>query len=177
MKKSKIKFLVALAIVAVVGIGIVRAATLALTTQVYRCTIAEQAAMGASHKITVTYADLLTATTTNEAMTCTIPILAKMGAEVVYADLKTAFAGTTFTNGTTSLTCIIGDGGDDDRFLASMQVAAANTEIWLKYGTGTKLAYTTTDTIDIKFQPNAENTLDELTAGEITFYLNLKDTR
>ena len=130
MNKKKWMGLIGFLVLVALVIG-VRAATLAMSTQVYRCTIAEQAATGASHKITVTYADLVTATVTNEALTATIPILAKMGAEVVYADLKTAFAGAAFTNGTDSLTVIVGDGGDDNRFLESMELAGLNTEIWL----------------------------------------------
>jgi len=106
----------------------------------------EAVAMGATHAAVLTHEDLTTATT-NTAQTFNIPLLAKQGFEVAFSRLNTPFVDTA-TNGNNTLTLKIGDGSDDDLFLASQELCSDGTEVFLKFGVpnGGTVALTATTT-------------------------------
>ena len=135
-----------------------------------------QAVMGATHVIEID-ASSFTETTTNTAQQVTIPIAAKMGVELVCMQLPTAFVGADYTNGTPSCVVTVGDDGAVARFMASTELASANTEVFLSYGTGTQLGYTSADEIDFTFTSDADNNLADLVSGKIKFYLKIIDAR
>jgi len=95
-------------------------------------TVNEAVAHGATHVVTLKHTDLTT-TTTNTAQVFNVPVLAKQGVEVVYTRLVTAFVDTA-TNANNTLTLKIGDGSDDDLFLASQELCSDGTEVFLKFG-------------------------------------------
>jgi hypothetical protein len=83
------------------------------------------------------------------------------------------------------LDVIVGDGADADGYLASAAVHVDQTEITYVANSGALLdnengkVYTTADTIDILFTPDASTgnaySLNELTAGEIKFKFEICD--
>ncbi len=89
------------------------------------------------------------------------------------------------SGGGDELNVIVGDGTDDDGFLASAALHDDQSQITYVWNTGAYLdnengkAYTTADTIDIKFTPNistgTDYSLNELTAGKIKFKFCLVD--
>jgi len=128
---------------------------------------------GATHVVEIDYDDLTT-TTTNTAQVLTVDVLNKQGVEVVCAVLETAFVDAA-TNANNTLTLIVGDGGDTDRFLASHELCSDGTEVFLKYGTGTALAYTADDTIDFTITPHASYGVAAMDAGKVRVYLRVLD--
>lgn len=97
-------------------------------------TSGEQAYFGATHEVGISFKDFATATTTNTAYTISnMNVAAKMGVELVAMILDTAFD-TANTNFTGSCAVIVGDGTDDDLFLASTELASDGTEVFVKYG-------------------------------------------
>lgn len=106
-------------------------------------TIAEQAHLGATHRVKITTADL-TETTTNTAQTlgATFLVGAKQGVSVVAMQLPTVFDSIS-TNYTTSTLLTVGDGTDPDLFLTSTELNEDGTEVFLKFGRGSWLTATT----------------------------------
>lgn len=93
----------------------------------------QQASLGANWGVTFTHADLTTtATNTAQSFTNTFKVLAKQSVRFIGMQLNTAFDGTNslYTN---SLVVIVGDGTDDDLYLASTELHADGTEVWRKF--------------------------------------------
>lgn len=98
----------------------------------------------------------------------------------VSAYLMTAFDD---SGGGDELNVIVGDGTDDDGFLTTAALHVDQTEITYVADTGAYIdnengkVYTTADTIDLKFTPNASTgtdySLNELTAGQVKFKFRL----
>jgi len=129
----------------------------------------ESHAHGASHKVVITWSDLLTAALTNTKaiypFTGTAPIGTRVAA--VRARLKTAFVGCA------TLTCAVGDGGSTARNLAAADMkAAAGTWYFSSPSTTTPSGFNAADTVDALFTATTNN-LDQLTAGEVEIYLTI----
>ena len=88
----------------------------------------EQVNLGATHVLTMTYADF-TETTTNTAQTFTnvFAVSAKEGVQLVAMQLKTAYD-TGNTNYTGSCAVTVGDGADADLYLTSTELASDGTK-------------------------------------------------
>lgn len=70
----------------------------------------------------------------------------------------------------------VGDGGSANRYLASTETSTASgAAITYAPGTGTRFAYTATDTILAAFTGTAAKNLNTCTAGAIGFYLAVED--
>jgi len=142
----------------------------------YPLTTSEKADKGATHVFTFEHSDL-TESATNTAQALTFNVAAKMGVEVVAAELAEAFTDSA-TNAFDSVAVKVGDGTDDDMFLTSTEVNSYGTEVWLKYGRAlSNKVYTATDTIDITVTPCATYALEDLDAGEMKIYFRIRDAR
>lgn len=131
---------------------------------------------GATHVYEVTHEDF-TETSTNTAETVVLMnVEAKMGVEVIAVEMTEDFLESGNTNHNSSA-ITVGDGGDVDRFLASMELNQNGSEVDLKYGTGTSLAYTTSDTVDLVLTPSTNDAPSELTQGKIKVWLKIFDAR
>jgi len=142
---------------------------------------------GATHVVEIGPADLTT-TTTNTAQTLTVAVLAKQGVELVASVLAEPFQDVA-TNGNNTLTVIVGDGTDDDLYLASQELCVDGTEVFLKYGrsawnsgaaTNVTFAYsakvyTADDTIDIKITPHSNYAVSAMDNGLLRLYFRILD--
>ena len=144
----------------------------------------QQSANGWTDEYTITYKDFSVdnaGTLVDDAtlaFTYTVPV----GSQVrnVAAHLVTAFDD---SGGGDELNFIVGDGTDDNGYLTTALVHTDEAEITYVANTGILLdnengkVYTTADTIDILFTPNAATgtpySLNELTAGEIVFKFDI----
>ena len=144
----------------------------------------QQSANGWTDEYTITYKDFSVdnagtlADDATLAFTYTVPV----GSQVrnVAAHLVTAF---TDSGSGDQLNVVVGDGGDADGYLTTALLHTTETEITYVANTGAYLdnengkVYTTADTIDILFTPNAATgdpySLNELTAGEIVFKFDI----
>jgi hypothetical protein len=131
--------------------------------------------MGYTHRISVTHEDL-TETTANTSQTIAI-YSAAAGLAVTgvgYAYLVTPFQDASDAALNTT-TIIVGDGGNDDRYLASMQVNANGTPVTYKLGPydTCNFVYTTADTIDIIFGSMTAKSLSNIDTGQVDIYLHL----
>lgn len=163
------KLIAMLAVLALAG-----AAMAATTVDVKRLGVTESAGhLGANLLIEVEYSDFST-TATNTAETLTLDIAAGECFALVYAEVVTEFVGAA---GTDSLTVIIGDGSDDNRFLASLEMATESTELSGKFPPSTTNGhyYEAADTVDFTFTPNAENSTSGFTAGKVRFWCFMAD--
>ena len=133
--------------------------------------VAEQA----NFELLVTHEDL-TETTANTAQTLTFPIAAKMTVQCVRMILDEPFEDAS-DNAFNTTTVIVGDGGSTNRFLTSTELNVNGTEILLKLGTGTTLAYDTTDTIDLIFGSMAAKSLSDIDTGRARFLFRIHDER
>lgn len=140
---------------------------------------------GATHEARVTYEDFDTSTT-NTAEAITFGVVSNTGVQVMYAKVHTPFD-TGNTNYLGSLALTVGDGGDADRYLASMQLASNSTNDWVKYGntawnSGTAsnmtfaygyTTYSINTNITFTFTPNANEATDDNTQGDVSVFLRL----
>jgi hypothetical protein len=127
---------------------------------------------GATHKATVTHADL-TEETVNTAQTIELfPVVAKDAVKLIYDDLVTAFEDQSDA-AFNSNAITVGDGGDLDRLLASQQVNVNGTEVVRKLGTGTMYIFTDADTVDLVVGSMAAKALSDIDKGELDLYFQL----
>jgi len=115
----------------------------AATTDLKVLPLEAQAHLGATHMLEISYSDFSAFTSTNTAYTITNSIPAKIGVTFVGAVLKTAFA--SGSTNTESVAMKIGDGSDDDLYLASTEFASDGTAVFVKFGPPD--AYTITPTL------------------------------
>jgi hypothetical protein len=146
---------------------------------------AGRASYNATHVYRLTYS-AFTNSTTNSTQSFSIPIDAGTIVELVCMKLDRALD-TANTNYTGSCALKVGDGGDDDQFLASTELASDGTEVWTAFGrtcwnsgsaTNVTLAYGTeyyaaATNVYAVFTPNEEEALDDNTSGEVSLYFNL----
>jgi len=141
---------------------------------VYPLNAAEGAAYdGATHVVIVEDEDLTTATS-NTTQTLTVSVLAKQGIELVAAVLEETFqdAGVSANN---SLLITVGDGTDADMYLTSTQLCEDGTEVYLKFGTGTRTVYTADDTLDLAIAPHASYGVAAMDQGKLRLYIRILD--
>lgn len=130
--------------------------------------------MPATHIAILTNADLTQASTNTAQVINLMPLIAKQGAEVIKAVLKTPFQNTADSGfNTTAVT--IGDSGTANSFLTSMELNVNGSLVYLKFGTGTKTVYTSADNVAITFNSMSAKALVNLNAGELWVYLKLTD--
>jgi hypothetical protein len=133
-------------VLAILAAAMVAGLVSASTVELKPLSTAERASMGATHYAEFTKASFGTAATnTAEVFTNTVP--AKRAVEFVGMVLNPAFEGllTPTNHPATSLALKIGDGSDDDLFMASTELASDGTEVFVKYGPPN--AYTITPTL------------------------------
>ena len=133
---------------------------------------------GATHFVTVKYSDF-TETTADTAETLTFAVGANEAIEWVALELVTAFD-TDATN-VSSCAVTVGDGTDADLYITSTELARDGTEVFWKFDAGYGVAatnavgrkvYTSSDTVDLTFTPDAAQALSAFTAGEVRLYFN-----
>lgn len=142
---------------------------------------AHSAATGWTHKVTITYADLVTAGGATTTATITLFPNPESGAQTfsidtvvdrVHTRLITAFdASDAAIN---SLTLSVGDGGSTTRFINATQLAVDGTEI-TSLASSTAYAYLAADTLDALFTVAGGGTplMNELTSGEVHVYFRV----
>ena len=133
---------------------------------------------GFTHRINITYADL-TETAANTAQTIEL-ISLPAGSAVMQAAIRlvTPFEDVSDT-GLNTTTLIVGDDGDTDRFIASVELNDNASEVYYKLapvGTTTSPhVYTAANTVDAVFGSMAAKALNDIDAGEINIYLTIAD--
>lgn len=122
-------------ILAILAAALAAGAVCAATVDLKPLPIETRAAMGATHFVEFTKASFsVTATNTAQVLTNAVP--AKRAVEFVGMVLDTAFEGqlTTTNFPITSVALKIGDGSDDDLFMASTELASDGSEVFVKFG-------------------------------------------
>lgn len=142
--------------------------------------VEEAALIGATHRLILTHADITMATVDTAQTIEAVPVAAKMGVQLVDVRLKTAFQDS--ADAASIITAItVGDGGSTTRFLASTELNANGTEIWLKGGVNPNpqpYVYTAADTVDVVFlAPTSGKNLAALDTGEVHLYFKITDAR
>lgn len=141
--------------------------------KVYPLNVNERAATGFTHRINITHEDL-TETTANTAQT--IAIFTVAAGDVVN---DAALAVTTpfedaSDNAFNTTTVIVGDGDDDDQYIASTEVNVNGSEVKYKAcAADAQLAYTAADTVDIIFGSMAAKSLSDIDTGELDVFLSV----
>lgn len=168
--------------------------------------VQEAALHGATHVVVITHDDLTEAgTNTAQTITNAFPVLNKVGVGLVKMELRQAFEDSDVA-AFNSVTVIVGDGNDTDRYLASTELNENGTEVWAKFGRSvwqstmtltnmgehgladvvavTNVAhlgqnvYTAADSVDFIFTPlPVSYALSALDKGEIRFYFRVIDPR
>lgn len=140
-------------------------------------TLEEQGNFNATHRVAVTFADLAALTGGTGAQTlATLVVAANMGMSLVFAYIKTPF---TFSDGTL-ISCAFqgGDSGSAARFLASMEAANAASPATVKGGVALNPnvnVYSAADSFLLTITPTSSKNLNTATAGEIHFYLTVRN--
>ncbi len=128
---------------------------------------------GATHKVIVTYADL-TGTAATSLVQPVLPLsgtfAAGTSAALVAMKLITPFDG----GATSDLTVKVGDGGDDDRFLAATIVHEDASEVDYAEGIHISNGYDAADALDVTWTATGAN-LTVLTTGEAHFLFAIRD--
>lgn len=130
-----------------------------------------QAALGCTHEVRITHADL-TETTADADQTLTISVIAGDLFQVIAMALVTPFSDASDAAfNSTQIT--VGDGNDADEFLVQTQINENGTEIDYRWGTGDAYAYTAADTVDILIESMTGKSLSNLDAGELVLFVKL----
>jgi hypothetical protein len=153
----------------------------ALGADIRVLTATEAAVLGATHEVTLTYADLAAETTVAATITNTavFAVEANQAVEFVGWKLVTPFTTASDSTVTNSITLAIGDGTDTDRYMAATEICSDGTEVYWQFPlaefvtvtntvtspTHRKL-YTTSDTVDFLFTPGATTIVGNNTAGK-----------
>lgn len=127
---------------------------------------------GYTDLIEITHEDLTEATANTAQLIQALSLKAGDVVERVTTKLKTPFKDASDAAYNTT-TCIVGDGGDDDRYLVSQELNENGTEILYKAGTGTRLAYTVDDTLDVIFGSMSAKSLSDIDTGKIHIYAEI----
>lgn len=105
----------------------------ASAVEIVRLDSREAAAYGASYVTIIKAADMASFTETNGTHGITSSVPAKVGLTMAGALLSTAFDDARGTASTNSILLTIGDGSDTDYYLASTQIAADSTEVFVQF--------------------------------------------
>jgi len=141
----------------------------------HKFSIAESAVHGATHRVTVTYADLSGTAATSldtqllpETASTTLP--ADTTLELISCKVVTAFVGASIT----VLTLKIGDDTDDDRYMTTTygDLLTATQRSIPRAVLTQPFTLTSADTIDAIFTATGAN-LTALTAGQVDLYVRI----
>lgn len=133
----------------------------------------EQAKNGFTHRIRVTHEDL-TEATANTAQTIAIhTVAARDYVSDAAFNLVTAFKDASDAALNTT-TIIVGDDGNDDRYIVSTELNENGTEI-VAFGAAStaRYAYTAANTVDAIFGSMADKSLSNIDTGEIDIFLKV----
>lgn len=141
--------------------------------EIYQLSNEEKAGTGFTHRIELTHEDLTMATTNTVQ---NIPIYTvKAGTLIKEAAYKlvTAFSDASDAAFNTT-TLIVGDDGNDDRFITSSELNANGTEVLYGAAASTTVSvYTAANTIDAIFGSQSGKALNDIDAGELHIFLNI----
>jgi hypothetical protein len=135
----------------------------------------EKAGQGFTHRIELTHADL-TETATNTAQNIPIfTVTAGMLVTKAAMVLKTAFTDASDAAfNTTPL--IVGDDGNDDRFIVSTELNSNGTEVlYAAPASTTDYVYVADNTIDAIFGSMSAKALNDIDGGEVHIFLHIID--
>lgn len=141
--------------------------------QTYVLSQEEQANTGFTHRIRVTHADL-TETTANTAQTIAIlTVAARDYVSDAAFNLVTPFEDAS-DNAYNTTTIIVGDDGNDDRYIVSTELNVNGTEI-LAFGAAStaRYAYVAANTVDAIFGSMADKSLSNIDVGAIDIFLKV----
>jgi hypothetical protein len=134
----------------------------------------EQAKTGFTHRIRVTHEDL-TQATANTAQTIAIhTVAARDYISDAAFNLVTPFEDAS-DNAFNTTTLIVGDDGNDDRYIASAELNVNGSEILAAGGVNStvKYAYVAANTIDAIFGSMAAKSLSDIDVGEVDIFLKV----
>lgn len=129
---------------------------------------------GATHKATLTYADLTETTADTDQTIAAKNAVAGQMVEVIGGKLVTAFKDASDA-ALNSTVVSVGDGADPNHYLASWQVNENGTEASYFLGTGVRGIYTAADTIDVLVESMVGKSLSNIDTGELVLYLAVTD--
>lgn len=141
-------------------------------------TIEGQAQHQANVFVDITWADFASASG-NTLTLSPINVVAKQSVTCTKVELLEAFD---FSDASL-ISCAItaGDGGSATRFLASTELAADGSTVYLKGGALTdpsgKYVYTTTDTVDVFVTGTSAKVLSTATSGKVRLHFQIDDAR
>jgi hypothetical protein len=142
--------------------------------KVYPLNDNERASTGFTHRINITHEDL-TETTANTAQTIAIFTVAAGDYVADAAVAVTTKFEDASDNAFNATTVIVGDDGNDDRYIASQEVNANGS--FVLYGPAVnstvKYAYLAANTVDIKFGSMAAKSLSDIDVGELDVFLSV----
>lgn len=142
--------------------------------KVYTLNSNEQAATGFTHRVRITHEDL-TEATANTAQTIAIYTVAARDyvADAAF-NLVEAFEDASDT-AYNSTTLIVGDDGNDDRYIASAELNDNGSEILAGPGVNTtaRYAYVAANTIDAIFGSMAAKSLSDIDTGKLDIFLKI----
>jgi hypothetical protein len=132
----------------------------------------EMAFHNATHRAVVTFADFTAAANTQSFNLTTQPVNSAAACE--YAYLKTPF--TSSDGALASLAVTLGYSGSANRFVTSYELLAAPVNVKGGVALNPDLnAYSAADNVIAAFTATAAHNVNTLTAGEIHFYLTLRN--
>jgi hypothetical protein len=144
--------------------------------KVYNLSLEEQAASGYTKKVVITHEDLTTSTA-NTAQT--IEMFSVPAGTVVSSAAYRLIDGfeDASDNALNATTLIVGDGGNDDRYIPSKELNENGTEIdeWATSAATNTLpfSYLSADTVDAIFGSMTDKSLSDIDTGEVHIYLGV----
>lgn len=142
-----------------------------MTTNVFRSV--NESPRGYSYRFVIDHTDLTEATdnTAQNITLITLPAFSVVKSAATY--LKTPFQ-KTGTSAYNNNVLIVGDAGNDDRFITSQQVNVNGTEVLAQaHASTTPHAYATATAVVANFASMASYDLAELDAGEVHIFLEV----
>lgn len=131
---------------------------------------------GATHLVEITHEDLTESSDATAQTLEAIDVAANDMVECMFAELVETFKESGESD-TDSTELIVGDGNDTNRFMEAMEINGEASQDDRKLGTGTKLFYTSSDTVDVEItsdtSPSAAYALSELDQGIVHLYFRI----
>lgn len=146
-----------------------------MSTKLIPLTMEERVAERADFVAILTHEDL-TETGAGTAQTIPFNVVDKLTVECVKAVLDTPFEDSSSTANDTTLVKV-GDGTDDDHFLASTELSANGSYVEIQAGTGVAKPYTADDTVDVVVTPKTGTALADIDVGQLRLFFRIADNR
>lgn len=148
--------------------------------KVARLSTTDQILHDATHKFTITYADVAALGATNTAALALVPESGTFPAGTTVGSAKLVITDNTWDASDTGIDSIlaeIGDGTDPNRFLGQVELILQGTEVVYTSAAANTQPYTylAADTVDITFTvvTGGSPLLSEVNSGEIEVYLKV----